>query len=117
VKKTSRKPPQRPPSSVKKEVKEEIKQEVKAKLGPAISTPKAVAAPKRPRAVSAEMSIRKCPRATATRAARRADDDELLSVQEIIASAEAKASNAGEGGGEGHEGGDEAGEGEEVTTQ
>ena len=64
------------------------------------------------------MSIRKRPGATATRAARKADNDELRSVQEIITSAEADASNAGEGGegGESYEGDDEGGEGEEVAT-
>ena len=95
---------------IKREIKEEVKQEVKPKPGP-----KAVATPnKQPRAVSAEMSIRKRPGATATRAARKADNDELRSVQEIITSAEADASNAGESG-ESHEGDDEGGEGEEVA--
>jgi hypothetical protein len=99
---------------IKREIKEEIKQEIKPKAGPAIPTPKAIATPKRPRAVSAEMSIRKRPGATATRAAREADDDELPSVEEIIISAKAKANNAGEGGegGEDYEGDDEGGEGE-----
>ena len=99
---------------IKREIKEEVKQEVKPKPGPkAVTTPN-----KRPRAVSAEMSIRKRPRATATRAARKADNDELPSVREIITSAEADASNVGEGseGGESHEGDDEGGEGEEVAT-
>ena len=116
--KTLQEPPQRAPPSVKKEIKEEIKREIKeevkqdAKPKPGL---KAVATPnKRPRAVSAEMSIRKRP---GTRAARKADNDELPSVREIITSAEADASNVGEGseGGESHEGDDEGGEGEEVA--
>jgi hypothetical protein len=132
VKKTPRKAPQKPPQKplqrahpsmkkeikeeIKREIKEEVKQEIKPKPGPAIPTQKAVATPnKRPRAISAEMSIRKRSGATATRAARKADDDELPSVQEIIAKAEAEASNAGEGG-ESDEGDEEAGEGEDIAT-
>jgi hypothetical protein len=60
------------------------------------------------------MSIRKRPKVTATRAAKKADDDELPSIKEIIISAKAKANNAGEGGkgGEDYEGNDKGGEGE-----
>jgi hypothetical protein len=60
------------------------------------------------------MSIRKRFEATATRTARKADDDELLSVKEIITNTKAKVNNADKGSksGEDHENNDKGGEGE-----